>query len=172
MIIKNTYDITTRTLAIMPAQAIDHDTIILEKHNTCPVRQTPLTLVKHACINHGATYEGRRRAVAHHTQFKQKVPIPISIMNRLYVFPTHSPRHFDNAWIAYHNIHLIHYTQPDTSRNAQTIIQFNDGQTITLNVSKHIIQTQMKRTFQCILQLETMIKQSLHHTKPELVPLR
>lgn len=153
--IHSSYKIHANTFALIPAKALDYETIILEKDHRLHIRQTPMQIIEESCLKHWTTYEGRRKAVIHHTSFYQKVPMPISIQERIYLFPTHSPKHLDNCWLAYQNILSVHENRHHSSNRLQSIIQFKDGQILKLNVSKHILQTQMNRTFQCMYQLET-----------------
>lgn len=153
--IQPSYNIHTKTFALTSAKAIDYDTIVLEKNRILRIQQTPMQIIKQSCYHGWTTYKGRRKAVIHHTNFYQKTPVPISITNRIYLFPTHSPNHIDNYWLSYQGIISIH----PMKHIPQTILQFKDGQTLKLNVSKHVIKTQMKRTFQVMYQLETSKKQ-------------
>lgn len=152
------YTLHKNTFALLPAKAIDYDTIVLEKNNFLYIQQTPLQIIKNSCYKYGTTYEGRRKAVNYHTNFYQKIPLPISIKKRLYLFPTHSPKHLNNCWLSYMNISSAQYIKDASFKQPQTILQFKDGQTLKLNVSEHIMQTQMERTFQVMHQLETIKK--------------
>lgn len=152
--IQTTYKIHANTFAIIPAKAIDYDTIVLEQNRKIHVRQTPMQIIEEACLHHWTTYVGRRNAVHQHTNFYQKVPLPISIQKQLYFFPTHSPKRFDNCWLAYQHILSVEQVNETTSTHPQTSLQFKDGQTLKLNISQHILQTQMDRTFQVMYQLQ------------------
>src|SRR5699024_12209027 len=88
--IESKYIINKETVAILPAKQIEYHAVVTEGNQTVFVRQTPLELVKAACLANWCTYEGRRQAVMHHTGFKQKVPIPISINHEIFAFPTHA----------------------------------------------------------------------------------
>lgn len=74
--IHKTYQVNRQTIALRPAKVIDHSTIVIEQEETYKIKETPLQIIKEACIANWSTYEGRRQAVIHHTNFKQKVPIP------------------------------------------------------------------------------------------------
>lgn len=71
--------INEQTVALLPAKQIEYDTIVLEHEKKYHVRQTPFHIIKAACCNNWCTYEGRRKAVIYHTNFKQKTPIPINL---------------------------------------------------------------------------------------------
>src|SRR5690625_1439455 len=107
--------------------------------------------MKAACLDTGwSTFDGRREAVTHHTGFKQKVPIPIIIKPEIYGFPTHAINNPDCAWIF-----PVHILRINKHRTSQSTIQFKNGRTIILDISYHILNNQMQRTFQ-IMNLVNM----------------
>lgn len=61
--ILSSYEITKDTLALLPARNMNYRTIVIERHETYYVQQTPLEIIKAACLEGGATYDGRRTAV-------------------------------------------------------------------------------------------------------------
>src|SRR5699024_6069121 len=97
--------ICTKTVALIPAREIGYDTIIMKENETKYVRETALNLIKLACYYYDfTTYEVRRDGVIFYTNFVKKTPMPISIHRGIYLFPTHSPHHIDNCWIAFHHV--------------------------------------------------------------------
>src|SRR5699024_12387686 len=66
------YQINEKAIALCPAKEIDYDTIVLEQEATYRVSKTPMQLIKDACIANWSTYEGKRQAVIHHTNFRHK----------------------------------------------------------------------------------------------------
>lgn len=148
--IKQSYQINLRTLGILPAKQIEYDTIVIEEHQTLYIRQTPLEIIQESCINDWASYEGKRKAVSHHMNITYKVPIPISLTENLYFFPTHSPRDINNCWIGAH--HIAHIMKHPHSRR-KSIIQFQCGRKLTLDVSEYILQQQMNKTRACMYKI-------------------
>jgi len=71
--IKTAYKINEQTIALCPAKEIDYNTIVFEQEKTYHVKKTPLELIKDACIENWSTYEGKRQAVIHHTNFTERV---------------------------------------------------------------------------------------------------
>lgn len=67
-----------------------------------------------------------------------------------YFFPTHSPTSIYNKWFSYQHIASI---KESTTHPTKTIITFNNGTEICVNVSPHIVDKQMQRTFECIYRM-------------------
>lgn len=145
------YIINENTQALLPARQIDFDTIVIEKGRKIKVRKTSLELIKAACYNEWSTYEGRRQAVIHHTNFKRKVPIPINIRKGNYFFPTHSPTSIYNKWFSYQHINEI-IKHP--SKLTKTIITFYNGMELCVNIPFNVLDKQMQRTFECIYRMK------------------
>src|SRR5690625_1224879 len=146
-IIQSEYTIIRRTHGLFQAKHFEYDTIVIERERKLYIRQTPLQIIKSSCQKYWSTYEGRRDAVVALMNFKQKVPIPISIHKAIYLFPTHSPNHLDNSWIAYEHVarfdKLQYPSQPE-----QTLVTFKNGYTETLDVTVHTFEKQWQRTFE------------------------
>lgn len=139
--IQSTYTITNNTLALLPARKIEYNTIVLEQNQQLYIEQTPLEIIKASCKAYWSNYEGRRRTTIKHTGFKQKTPIPISKLNQIIAFPTHSPLHHDCSWIIYRP-HLQIIPHPE-----KTILSIGYEQSIHLDVSIHSLQKQIERAF-------------------------
>src|SRR5690625_4044178 len=75
------YKINDKTMALAPAKEIEYDTIVYETDRKFYIKQTAIQLIHQACLNHWSTYEGRRKAVMHHLNYRRKVPIPIDTDN-------------------------------------------------------------------------------------------
>lgn len=138
--IQPTYCINEHTCALIPAKSIHYDTIVIERNATLHIRQTPLQIIDNSCQREWTTYEGRKAAVMMHTNFRQKIPLPINIHKQIHIFPTHSPTHIDNCWIVFQNIIATHYLTDNTTQHPQTIFQFKGGQSLAMNISKHILK--------------------------------
>lgn len=159
--ILETYDINPQTMAILSVAEIEYSAIVLEEHKKVYVRKTPLQIIKAACLEGGASYEGRRKAVTHLTGAMQKVPIPINPRRNIFAFPTHSPTTFECNWIFYHQIKTI--TIPNVpSPTIQSIIHFKNNQSLPMNESCYVLQKQYQRTAMCILQYTTREQLQTH----------
>ena len=155
--IQLTYEVNPHTMAILPAKEIEYSAIIKEEHQILYVRQTPLQIIKAACLDGGSTYEGRRKAVTHLTGAVQKVPIPINPRRNIFAFPTHSPNAFECNWIFYHHIKSI-VPSLQTSNTTQSIIQFKNQLELLMNESHYLLEKQYTRTAMCVLQYATQDK--------------
>lgn len=141
------YSIHSNTMALLPSNHKDYDTIVKEPDRDIYVKQKPLELIKQACLERFATYEGVREAVQHNTGLKRKVPIPINPHLNLYFFPTHATNHFDCCWISYY--HVLRIEKSLTNHPSSTII-FKSGERLHLDVSPYVLKKQMERTLECM----------------------
>lgn len=141
------YSIHPNTMALLPSNHLDYDTIVKEPDRDIYVKQKPLELIKQACLERFATYEGVREAVQHNTGFKRKVPIPINLHLNLYFFPTHATNHFDCCWISYY--HVLRIERHRTNQSSSTIL-FKSGERLNLDVSPYVLKKQMERTLMCM----------------------
>ena len=148
--IKSNYIINENSLALLPARQIEFETIVIETDQIIKVRKTQLELIEAACHIECCTYDGRRNAVIHHTNFKRKVPIPTNIQKGIYFFPTHSPLDINNKWISYQHINTI----IEGSCPTKSYIIFNNGLKLSVNIPYDILDRQMQRTFECMYRLK------------------
>lgn len=143
------YKVTNETVALFPAKQIEHNTIIYEWNNTFLAKETAFELVEKACLTYGSTYEGRRKAVMHRTGYKRLVPIPISISRNIYAFPTHSPKHYECAWIFLEHVEFVQPVDGAKGKAKETMIMFKNGKGLNVGVSLHVIRKQLQRTENC-----------------------
>ncbi|WEG13411.1 competence protein ComK [Pullulanibacillus sp. KACC 23026] len=144
------YEINSNTTALAPAKHFDYQTIIYETDQVLYVNKRPLELIEPACMEGGATYDGRRLAVIHQTGAKHKVPIPIAPNKGIFAFPTLSPSQYDCHWIFYQHVRQI---KPHPSKTTQSLVYFKNGQDpLELSISYPILEKQMHRTSFCIVR--------------------
>lgn len=141
------YRVSEHTMVLKPAKMIEYDTVVMETEQIYNVRQTPDLLIKKACIDNWSTYKGRRDAVIYKTNFKRKVPIPIDRSKQIYAFPTHATKNLDCHWIFCG--HILQITE-DQETN-RSIINFNNGLALPINVSTHTLRQQYQRALSCML---------------------
>ncbi|WP_163538998.1 competence protein ComK [Gracilibacillus sp. YIM 98692] len=152
----SSYQITHQTLAILPAYEMEFQAKVIEFDQEILIQQTPLDIIKQNCKDGGSTYEGRKQAVYHHLNFKQKTPIPIHPIHYIYAFPTKSPTDHDCVWLFFYNIKKVTPASPESNEHAQTMILFHSGQQLALTESPYTIQKQYDRTGMCTVVFGSM----------------
>lgn len=145
--ILNDYVVNAKTMALLAVDHWEYSTIVQEVDEEFYVKQTPLQLIKEACLTGGATYEGRRAAVVAQTRNRHKVPIPIHIEEQIYAFPTTSPKQPNCHWLFYQHIAS---SKINSNQASQSIITFRNTNQLKLDISHYIIEKQMHRTAYCI----------------------
>lgn len=138
------YEVNRTTMAVMPQTHEHYHAKVLEAEGDYYVKQPPMKLIKRACLEGGATYDGRRKAVAHHLGITQKIPLPLQPNESIYAFPTQAPTNFDCCWIFYNHLRRI---APDKN---DSVITFYNGKQLRIPVSYYILEKQMQRTAYCI----------------------
>jgi len=154
------YFINEHTIALLPAKQIEYQTTVIETNNILRINKTPLQIIKDACISNWSSYEGRRRAVIHHTKYKHKVPIPIHIEKQICAFPTHSPTHFDCKWIF--SNHILQLKKCTTS--CRSVVEFTNNRQLKVNVSPYILEKQFQRSLSCMTYMSNSLKTSYETT--------
>lgn len=129
-----------QTLAILPKRHIDYQSSVIEMERTLFVRETPFETIKHSCMKHWASYEGRRAATLAHTNYRQRVPIAIEPSRKIFAFPTHSPTRFECCWLFHHPYIRI------GNRDNGSFIQLKNGEKLELDISLHTLREQIQRT--------------------------
>lgn len=149
--IHSDYLVNQQTIALLPSRKIEYQTVVLEDTKQILVRKPMLEIVKDSCLHYCSTYEGRRKAVMHHTGFKRKVPIPISINKGIYTFPTHSPTDYSCSWIFYNHVEVVLTKSQIRNIDVQTLINFKNNIRLPLDISHTLIEKQLERTEVCML---------------------
>jgi len=144
------YSIHSNTMALLPTNHVNYQTIVKEPNRHIYVKQTPFQLIKQACLERFTTYEGIREAVQHHTGFQRKVPIPISPHSNIYFFPTHAINHSDCCWVSYHHVLRIKKYHKDHPNDPSSTILFKNGKILHLHLSPFVLNKQMERTLECV----------------------
>ncbi|RLL43918.1 competence protein [Oceanobacillus piezotolerans] len=143
------YSINPQTAALIPIMHQDYKTIIIEKDKQLFINQTPIDLIKKACLVYLSTYEGRRKAVMHQMNYKRKIPIPINPSLHIISFPTHSTSHSNCCWIFYKHVKEIE-KHPLKNQSDSSIITFSNDTQLLIDVSPYILRKQYKRAEMCL----------------------
>lgn len=125
---------------ILPIKHFKYNSLVIEEDATYCVNQTPLHIIKATCKKNWSDYEGRRDAIIKQTNYRYKTPMILSELQLLFAFPTTGTDQFACAWICLHAIKRI------GKEGATSSVTFHNGQKITLDISHHILKTQIERT--------------------------
>lgn len=141
------YEINEKTMAVLSAAHTDYYSIILEGSRKLYVKKTPMELIKTACLEGGAGYNGRRASVTYRTGIQRKVPIPINEVKNIYAFPTQSPSQFGCHWIF--PSHIRNLAIDPYTKNGCLVI-FKNNKIISIDVSIKSMEKQIHRTSHCV----------------------
>ncbi len=138
--IMDDYEISKTTQAIELAKEVGYSSRIYDRNGIYLSTKTPVELIRHACLEAGMTYEGRRKAVIYHLRYEQQTPIIVSNWNSISVFPTESPEKMDCCWIFYQHVKEMTALSKGSSK-----VHFLDGFELVVPVSLGRLQKQMER---------------------------
>lgn len=134
---KENYEINASTLAVI---AVDKKRCkIIEESCEFFLPKPAFEIISNSCKFFGSSYMGRFEGTKYLTGISYKAPIIIEESKNMIFFPTTSPRQFDCSWIAVNKI--------STYNNifGKTMIKFNNGNSLNLNISYNIIENQILR---------------------------
>lgn len=137
------YEINSKTCALIALNATE--TEVIEKENRFIIDRRATKIVKKSCEYYGCTLEGRLKGSQKQLGMKYKLPIIVENTKELIFFPTISPRLDDCSWISLNNIK--HYEKQDYG----TIIEFNNGIKIQLEISIETLENQINRATRLML---------------------
>lgn len=131
------YEINSDTLAILPYQS--EYAKVLELNNQYYVKKTPKNIICDSCKYYGSSYQGRVEGTRNLVGIYYKSPIIVEESIPMIFFPTESPRHESCSWINLSNVVRCE------SCFGGSLIEFKNGKTIPLNISKISLQNQVYR---------------------------
>ena len=133
----NSYEINSETQAIIPIG--DDKSKIIESGRTLIVNQTPMKIIDSSCKYFGSSYQGRFIGTKNLIGVSHKAPIIIEETKEIIFFPTNSPRLDNCAWLSLK--HLQNYKKS----NNNSVITFNSGYLLNLDISYGILDNQVLR---------------------------
>ncbi|MGO4890680.1 competence protein ComK [Anaerobacillus sp. MEB173] len=86
------------------------------------------------------------------TGVKQKVPIPIDPVNKIYAITTHSATQFECRWLFYHQIKMVQAAGDKDGNEQSSVVILNDFQQLKLDVSHYTLEKQLQRTAVCVVR--------------------
>lgn len=137
----NEYVINENTLFLEPVRYGEYTKVYEKNSEPVMIKKTPLKIIRHSCIRHLSTYDGRREASAKVLGINRKVPINVDHLKGTYLFPTISHLKPDCVWIT-----LSHLKYLEKVDKKQTKITFMDGQWIVIPVSPLAVHNQIMMT--------------------------
>ena len=145
------YTVNSKTIALLPVVLNDKRIVtrVIEEHDEFFVYQKPLEIIEQSCSEYGASFGGRKDGTKKYTGFTHKAPIAISPTDSIYFFPTFSYSRKECAWLSH--FHIENVTKLP---HGNTFIEFINGQTIKLEVSKNSFENQRNRTAQLRAEFE------------------
>ncbi|MFS0673648.1 competence protein ComK [Ornithinibacillus sp. 179-J 7C1 HS] len=135
------YKINEQTMALIPSDFTDYQTIAIETDKNLHIKKTPFEIIERGCLDNFSSFEGRRNSITHLTGFKRKTPIPISVYRNIYAFPTHALKDRKCCWIFYHHVEVIVEVTLE-----QSVILFKNGTQVVIDVPRFELIKQLERT--------------------------
>ena len=131
------YEINEDTLAIL-SYGKDRSKII-EKTKDFIINESTTKIIDYSCKYFGSSYLGRAEGSKNILNSSHKLPIIIEESKNIIFFPTNSPRLDKCSWISLNNINKYYKSI------GKTIINFNCGKQIKLDISYGIVDNQILR---------------------------
>ena len=133
----NSYEINSETQAIIPVG--EDKSKIIEANRTLIVNQTPMKIIDMSCKYFGSSYQGRFIGTKNLIGVSHKAPIIIEETREIIFFPTSSTRLNNCSWLSLK--HLQNYKKS----NNNSIIVFNSGYLLNLDISYGVLDNQVLR---------------------------
>src|SRR5699024_2058071 len=117
---------------------------ILDRNKVRDVHYKPEEILRHNCLKHGVSLNGRRDSVKKILKIQSKVPVPVIPYSGVYLMPTASIKRKDCVWVSYYHVDFFE------QRDEKTYIRFIDGTGLYVNTSAAKFDMQRKRTSELI----------------------
>ena len=133
----NQYEINDSTLALIPID--EKNTKVLEESKSFIVKMNSMNIIKKSCEFFGSSYLGRKWGTKNLTGITHKAPIIIEESKNIIYFPTTSPRLKDCIWLS------LKHIKDYKNNNGKSIVIFENGQAMTLDISYFSLDNQYLR---------------------------
>lgn len=137
------YEISCKTCALLAVN--NAETEVIEGENRFIINHRATKIIKKSCEYYGCTLEGRQKGSQKQLGMKYKLPIVIENTKELIFFPTVSPRLENCSWISLNNIKNY------KKQGYGTLVEFNNGTTIQLEISLETFENQINRATRLML---------------------
>ena len=133
----NQYEINDSTLALIPID--EKNTKVLEESKSFIVKMNSMNIIKKSCEFFGSSYLGRKGGTKYLIGITHKAPIIIEESKNIIYFPTTSPRLKDCIWLS------LKHIKDYKNNNGKSIVIFENGQAMTLDISYFSLDNQYLR---------------------------
>ncbi len=138
------YEVNSECMALVPRRSNNSlYTHVYETSEDFIVLKSPTEIIKRSCGFFGASYRGRMDGTQFLTGISHKAPIAVSPENKLFFFPTHSPRREECSWFSH-----SHIVSLERSPLQQTTVHFSNQTSHRVDVSYGSFENQLHRTAQ------------------------
>ena len=121
------YEINSFTIVLIPIG--DNKTKVIEENNIFIVNKSPINIIERSCRYFGSSYLGRHIGTKNLIGISHKSPIIIEESKNIIYFPTTSPRLKECIWIS------LRHIKDYKNNNGKSLILFENGQTLEINMS-------------------------------------
>ncbi|MEN0644965.1 competence protein ComK [Alkalicoccobacillus gibsonii] len=141
------YAISSKTLLIKPQYDMEYSAVVMEEDSTYHVSQTPLQLIKTACLTNGSSYDGRSKFSVASLGIKSKPPILISEGLGIIAAPTHSPSNPKCEWFFSRHVVAIDETMQEGKNGTQ--VTFRDRTKVFFHISHNQFLHALTKAHRC-----------------------
>ena len=143
------YEINSFTIVLIPIG--DNKTKVIEENNIFIVNKSPINIIERSCRYFGSSYLGRHIGTKNLIGISHKSPIIIEESKNIIYFPTTSPRLKECIWIS------LRHIKDYKNNNGKSLILFENGQTLEINMSYGSFDNQYLRATKLDLILRKRI---------------
>ncbi len=132
------------TLAVIPhKKGKTEGAVVMEKDQEYYTNDSPREIVDRGCLFYGSSLKGRLEGTRAIFGVNRKAPIVIDPMLGMFFLPTSSPNSSKCVWVSHQHIERLERINPK-----ETVIHFQGGKELKVNVSYQSLTNQVLRTAQ------------------------
>ena len=132
------YEINKNTLAVVGIN--DFKAMAIESDNNYIINDNSYQIMEDSCNYFGSTFKGRVDGTKKMMNINYKVPIIIEESNDIIFFPLSEIDSSNCVWIS------LKWFDRVVKENNNTYIYFKNGEKISINVSKYVVENQFFRS--------------------------
>jgi competence protein ComK len=134
------YEINMHTMALVPAFDVVYSTKVIDAVlGEVFVKEAISQLLQTACLEGGASLDGRKKYTEYQLGISQKLPLAVDPFENIFAFPTMSAKQPNCVWIFVNHIHKT------DAKGKLAIVTFRNGYVLELDISHLILQRQIQR---------------------------